>query len=186
MSAAPEPGADGGHRRAAALTSRIGDAEQRDGRSARRRGADHADRRGVSRAIDTDQRDFIIGIDGAPLGVADARLGDTWRAGLVAGYMRTDLNVDDRFSSAGIDSVQLGAYASGQLGAFNVRGGGSYSLDSIDTSRNIVFPGFTDKASARFHGNVGQVFGEVGYGMAFGQVAMEPLAGLAYVHVRDG
>ena len=72
------------------------------------------------------------------------------------------------------------------VGAFNVRGGGSYSLDSIDTSRAIVFPGFTDKASARFHGNVGQVFGEVGYGMAFGSVAVEPLAGLAYVHVRDG
>ena len=74
----------------------------------------------------------------------------------------------------------------GRLGAFNVRGGASYSLDSIDTSRAIVFPGFTDKTSARFHGNVGQVFGEVGYGMAFGQVAVEPLAGLAYVHVRDG
>ena len=100
--------------------------------------------------------------------------------------MRSDLNVDARASSAGIDSVQLGAYASGSVGAFNVRGGGSYSLDSIDTSRAIVFPGFTDKASARFHGNVGQVFGEVGYGMAFGSVAVEPLAGLAYVHVRDG
>ena len=57
----------------------------------------------------------------------------------------------------------------GRLGAFNVRGGASYSLDSIDTSRAIFFPGFTDKASARFHGNVGQVFGEVGYGMAFGR-----------------
>ena len=57
----------------------------------------------------------------------------------------------------------------GRLGAFNVRGGASYSLDSIDTSRAIVFPGFADKASARFHGNVGQVFGEVGYGMAFGR-----------------
>ena len=106
--------------------------------------------------------------------------------GFVAGYMRSDLNVDARASSAGIDSVQLGGYAAGRLGAFNVRGGASYSLDSIDTSRAIVFPGFTDKASARFHGNVGQVFGEVGYGMAFGQVAVEPLAGLAYVHVRDG
>src|SRR6185436_6166249 len=39
------------------------------------------------------------------------------------------------------------------------------------------------EASARFHGNVGQVFGEIGYGMAFGSVAVEPLAGLAYVHV---
>ena len=123
---------------------------------------------------------------GGFLSGVDARFGETWRAGFVAGYMRSDLNVDARASSAGIDSVQLGGYAAGRLGAFNVRGGASYSLDSIDTSRAIFFPGFADKASARFHGNVGQVFGEVGYGMAFGSVAVEPLAGLAYVHVRDG
>jgi hypothetical protein len=100
--------------------------------------------------------------------------------------MRSDLNVDARSSSACSDSVQFGGYAAGLLGAFNVRGGGFSSLDSIDTSRTIVFPGFTDKASARFHGNVGQVFGEVGYGMAFGSVAVEPLAALAYVPVHDG
>ena len=138
----------------------------------------HADSDGNAASLRSRFGGFLSGVD--------ARFGDTLRAGFVAGYMRSDLNVDARSSSAGIDSVQLGAYASGSVGAFNVRGGGSYSLDSIDTSRAIVFPGFTDKASARFHGNVGQVFGEIGYGMAFGQVAVEPLAGLAYVHVRDG
>jgi outer membrane autotransporter protein len=76
--------------------------------------------------------------------------------------------------------------ATARLGAFNVRGGASYSFDDIDTSRGIFFPGFTDKTKASFHGNVGQVFGEVGYGMTFNRVAIEPLAGLAYVHLRDG
>ena len=123
---------------------------------------------------------------GGFLSGADARFGDTLRAGLVAGYLRSDLNVDARASSAGIDSVQIGAYAAGRLGAFNLRGGASCSFDSIDTSRGIFFPGFTDQTKASFHGNVGQVFGEVGYGMALGHVAVEPLAGLAYVHVRDG
>jgi outer membrane autotransporter protein len=122
---------------------------------------------------------------GGFLSGVDARFGDTWRAGLVAGYLRSDLHVDDRSSSAGIDSVQFGAYATGKVGAFNVRGGASYSLDEINASRGIFFPGFTDQTHARFHGNVGQVFGEVGYGMAFGRVAVEPLAGLAYVHVHD-
>ena len=138
----------------------------------------HADSDGNAASLRSRFGGFLSGVD--------ARFGDTWRAGFVAGYMRSDLNVDARASSAGIDSVQLGGYASGRVGAFNVRGGASYSLDTIDTSRAIFFPGFADKASARFHGNVGQVFGEVGYGMAFGQVAVEPLAGLAYVHVRDG
>jgi outer membrane autotransporter protein len=122
---------------------------------------------------------------GGFLSGADARLGETWRAGLVAGYVRSDLNVGARSSSAGIDSVQFGGYAAGRLGAFNVRGGVSYSLDSIDTSRAVFFPGFTDQAKARFHGNVGQVFGEIGYGMAFNRVAVEPIAGLAYVHLHD-
>ena len=91
-----------------------------------------------------------------------------------------------RASSAGIDSVQLGLYATGRLGAFNVRSGASYSFDNIDTSRGIFFPGFTDQTKARFHGNVGQVFGEVGYGMTFNHLAVEPMAGLAYVHLRNG
>ena len=38
------------------------------------------------------------------------------RAGFVAGYLRSDLNADARASSAGIDSVQIGAYAGGKLG----------------------------------------------------------------------
>jgi outer membrane autotransporter protein len=122
---------------------------------------------------------------GGFLSGVDARFGETWRAGLVAGYVRSDLNVSARSSSAGIDSVQFGGYAAGRVGAFNVRGGASYSLDSIDTSRSIFFPGFTDQAKARFHGNVGQVFGEVGYGMTLGSVAVEPLAGLTYVHLHD-
>ena len=138
----------------------------------------HADSDGNAASLKSRFGGFLSG--------ADARFGDAWRAGLVAGYMRTDLNVADRSSSAGIDSVQFGGYAGGKLGAFNVRGGASYSYDSIDTSRAIFFPGFTDKANAHFHGNVGQVFGEVGYGMTLGSVAVEPLAGLAYVHVHDG
>ena len=118
----------------------------------------HADSDGNAASLRSRFGGFLSGVD--------ARFGETWRAGFVAGYMRSDLNVDARASSAGIDSVQLGPYAAGRLGAFNVRGGGSYSLDSIDTSRAIVFPAFTDQTKARFHGNVGQIFGEVGYGMA--------------------
>ena len=123
---------------------------------------------------------------GGFLSGVDAWFGDTARAGFVAGYQRSNLHVDARASSAGIDSIQIGAYAGSRLGALNVRGGASYSFDSIDTSRSIAFPGFSDQAHAKFHGHVGQVFGEVGYGMTFSHVAVEPLAGLAYVHVRDG
>jgi outer membrane autotransporter protein len=138
----------------------------------------HADSDGNATSLKSRFGGFLSG--------ADARFGDTWRAGLVAGYTRTDLNVDARASSAGVDSVQFGGYAGGRVGVFNVRGGASLTYDSIDTSRGVFFPGFSDQTHAHFHGNVGQVFGEVGYGMALGQVAVEPLAGLAYVHVHYG
>ena len=128
----------------------------------------------------------VSGRFGGFLSGVDARFGETLRAGFVAGYLRSDLNADDRASSAGIDSVQIGAYAGGKLGALNVRGGASYSFDSIDVSRGVFFPGFADQTKASFHGNVGQVFGEIGYGMTLNHLAVEPLAGLAYVHVRDG
>ena len=138
----------------------------------------HTDSDGNAASVSSRFGGFLSGVD--------ARYGDTLRAGLVAGYLRSDLNAAARSSSAGIDSAQLGAYAGGRLGALNVRGGASYSYDSIDTSRAIAFPGFTDQTQAHFHGHVGQVFGEVGYGMTFGSVAVEPLAGLAYVHLHNG
>ena len=138
----------------------------------------HSDGDGNAASLTSRFGGFLSGVD--------ARFGESWRAGFAAGYVRTDLHANDRASSAGIDSVQLGAYATGRLGVFNVRGGGSYSFDDIDASRSISFPGFTDQTKARLHGNVGQVFGEVGYGMALGSVAVEPLAGLAYVHLRNG
>ena len=138
----------------------------------------HSDGDGNAASLTSRFGGFLSGVD--------ARFGESWRAGFTAGYVRTDLHANDRASSAGIDSVQLGAYATGRLGMFNVRGGGSYSFDDIDASRSIFFPGFTDQTKARLHGNVGQVFGEVGYGMALGNFALEPLAGLAYVHLRNG
>jgi outer membrane autotransporter protein len=137
----------------------------------------HADSDGNAASLRSRFAGFLSGVD--------ARFGDMVRAGFTAGYIRSDLNADARASSAGIDSVQIGAYAGGKLGALNVRGGASYSFDSIDVSRGIFFPGFTDQTKASFRGNVGQVFGEVGYGMTLGSVAVEPLAGLAYVHVHD-
>jgi outer membrane autotransporter protein len=138
----------------------------------------HSDGDGNAASLTSRFGGFLSGVD--------ARFGESWRAGFTAGYVRTDLHANDRASSAGIDSVQLGAYATGRLGVFNVRGGGSYSFDDIDASRSITFPGFTDQTKARLHGNVGQMFGEVGYGMALGNFALEPLAGLAYVHLRNG
>jgi outer membrane autotransporter protein len=57
---------------------------------------------------------------------------------------------------------------------------------SVSTNRSIVFPGFSEVARARYNVGLAQVFGEVGYGVALGNIAAEPFAGLAYVHLHSG
>src|SRR5262249_10419020 len=58
---------------------------------------------------------------GGFLSGVDARFSETWHAGLVAVYLASHPNVPARAGRAGIDSVQLGGYAAGRVGAFNVR-----------------------------------------------------------------
>jgi outer membrane autotransporter protein len=116
----------------------------------------------------------------------DARFGEFARIGLLGGYTHSSLSVDERASSAGIDTAHLGAYAGATFGALNLRGGATYGFHTIDTSRTIAFPGFIDSATAHYDGGTGQVFGEIGYGVALGRFAAEPFAGLAWVHVQTG
>lgn len=122
---------------------------------------------------------FVTGVDGG--------IGGGWRAGLATGYMYTGLDVDDRLSKAQINSYVLGAYAGGAIGEFAFRSGGTWTWNGIDTSRNVVFPGFNEFESASYNGNVGQLFAELAYPIFSHDLVIEPFAGLAYVHVgTDG
>ena len=126
---------------------------------------------GVSRAVGG----FFTGVD--------RRVGDNWRLGLAGGYTDAGLNDSARASSAGIGTAQLGAYAGAKYGSLNFRAGTAIGWSSIDTSRSIAFPGFSDIASARYGATTAQMFDEVGYGMALGAVAVEPFAGFAWAHL---
>jgi outer membrane autotransporter protein len=120
---------------------------------------------------------------GGLFGGVDTSIGEVWRVGLAAGYTRSDVDVSARRSSAEIDTGHVAAYAGARFGAVSTRFGGAYSLHNIDTQRSIVFPGFSDRATAGYDARTGQVFGEVGYGLSVGQLAVEPFAGLAWVEV---
>jgi outer membrane autotransporter protein len=121
---------------------------------------------------------FFAGVDG---GVADL-----WRVGIAGGYSRSDVNVDARASSADVDSYHIAGYFGARFGDWRLRGGGAYAWHDIDTFRSIVFPGFADRARADYNAGTAQVFAELGYGMRFGNVAVEPFAGLAWVGTRTG
>ncbi|MBP1872206.1 outer membrane autotransporter protein [Ensifer adhaerens] len=112
---------------------------------------------------------------------------DEWTVGALAGYSRSSMDVDARFSSATSDNYHLGLYAGGQWGDASLRTGAAYSWHDIETSRSISFPGFSDRLDANYDAGTGQVFGEFAYAVKTGAVDLEPFANLAYVHLnRDG
>ena len=79
--------------------------------------------------------------------------------------------------------MHVAGYGGWALGALNLRAGAAYGWHSIETNRIIALPGVAERASGRYDGGTGQVFGEAGYGFALGAVAVEPFAGGAWVHV---
>ncbi|WP_175785625.1 autotransporter outer membrane beta-barrel domain-containing protein, partial [Burkholderia ambifaria] len=117
---------------------------------------------------------------------ADMALNDKWRAGLAAGVTHSSLD-NDESSSAAVNSYYLSLYGGAQYGALGVRGGASYTWYRINTDRYPGFAGFSDHDSAGYNAHSAQVFGEVGYALPLGPVALEPFAGLAYVNLHtDG
>src|SRR5262252_7876956 len=113
----------------------------------------------------------------------DGRFGE-WRAGLAGGYTNASASVSARASSANIDSAYFAGYGGTSFGALSFRSGAALAWHTIGTSRSIAFPGFSEHASARYSAVEGQVFGEVGYGMSFGDLAVERFASLAWVYLN--
>ncbi|MCA3932948.1 autotransporter domain-containing protein, partial [Burkholderia sp.] len=133
---------------------------------------------GNASSINRSMTGFIAG--------ADMALNDKWRAGLAAGVTHSSLD-NDQSSSAAVNSYYLSLYGGAQYGALGVRGGASYTWYRINSDRYPGFAGFSDHDSAGYNANSAQVFGEVGYALPVGPVAIEPFAGLAYVNVHtDG
>jgi len=114
----------------------------------------------------------------------DAALGGAWRAGVATGYEQSDSSIDERLSSADVESYHLAVYAGGPWGALALRSGAAWTWHDIDTSRAIAFPGFLEHAEASYGGDTGQIFGEAALPLSSGRLALEPFAGLAYVSVE--
>lgn len=120
------------------------------------------------------------------VGGADIPVGD-WRLGVLGGYSRSNFHVDDRASSGSSDNYDLGIYAGTQWGALGFRTGAIYGWHDIETSRDVVFPAFSESLSANYKAETAQAFGELAYRFDMGRNAFEPFANLAYVHLNtDG
>lgn len=117
---------------------------------------------------------------------ADIQAGN-WRIGAALGYSQSNSGVSDLGSSSTVNSMLVSLYGGTQFGPVNLRLGGIYAFNQVDASRTIAFPGQLQQASAQYDGGTGQIFAEVGYGFALQSIALEPFAGLAFVHLNtDG
>jgi len=113
----------------------------------------------------------------------DGTFENRFRVGIAGGVSGSRLSGDTGPSSIDVTSYHLAAYGAADLDALALRFGASYSWNTLASNRAIAFRSFADEASARYGAQTGQVFGEVGYKLAVGQVMVEPFAGLALVGV---
>ncbi|MHA6197227.1 autotransporter-associated beta strand repeat-containing protein [Pseudomonas wadenswilerensis] len=125
-------------------------------------------------AVDRDLSGFMLGFDN--------NLNEDWRAGVAAGYTNSSIKANDRGSDASVDSYHLATYLSYQMDAFAARLGAAYSWHDIDTKREGAVGGVSDRLKSKYKAGSAQVFGEVGYAIQAGGVALEPFAGIAYVN----
>ena len=116
-------------------------------------------------------------------GGADVALGDHWRVGLMGGYSRTTLDVDARNSSGTIDNYDIGLYAGARYGDLGLKAGVSYTWHDAAMTRSVVFSGYSGRNTSGYDAGTTQVFGEAGYTFRLNGMALEPFAGLAYVHL---
>ena len=137
----------------------------------------------------TDSRSDTAGYTtslGGMLAGVDGALDEQTRAGLVAGYSDSSLNMGSgTHSSASIDSYHLGAYAGHELGNWRLSVGGAYSWHRGDVKRDLQYGEVSGKQKTKLDARSAQVFTEAAYRLNLPSVALEPFANLAYVHLDN-
>ena len=118
------------------------------------------------------------------MGGVDATVDEFVRLGFAAAYGRNSIDVDQRASSADVDSLLVGLYGGGALGNASLSAGVSYGWHRIDTARSVSFPFFTDALAAEYDASSAAAFAEASYLFQAGLLRLEPFAGLSHVVVE--
>jgi outer membrane autotransporter protein len=109
-----------------------------------------------------------------------------WYVGIVGGIGRTSLTIPDRSSSTVSDNVHVGIYATGTANGVVFRLGAAYTQHAVTVTRMPAFQGFAETLTAKYQAGTGQLFGEIGYPIAVGDMTIEPFAGLAGILQNTG
>jgi len=107
---------------------------------------------------------------------------DNWLIGFGGGYSKAALASDGTASSGNVEALHALAYIGGEAGPVRIHGGGSYSWNTIDTTRGVVLP-MPQTLTANYQARTAQAFGEIS--AEFGN--FRPFAGANYINVAtDG
>ena len=116
-------------------------------------------------------------------GGVDYRLDDHFTVGAVLAYAHTDANLDDRGSSATVDSYAPGIYASYVDGGWYANGLATYVRNAYTDDREVNIPGISGDNHGATSGNQGSANLTGGYEFQKGSFKFGPVASLEYVHL---
>jgi fibronectin-binding autotransporter adhesin len=120
---------------------------------------------------------------GAVTAGVDYRLDNHFTVGALLAYAHTDIDLDNRNSSATVDSYTPGIYASYVDGGWYGNGMGSYVRNVYTDDRMIDIPGIGGDNHGATSGNQGNVNLTGGYEFHKGDFKFGPVASLEYVHL---
>jgi outer membrane autotransporter protein len=116
----------------------------------------------------------------------DYRLDEHFTVGALFAYAHTDANLDDRGSSATVDSYSPGIYASYVDGPWYGNFLGAYTRNSYTEDREIDINGLGGDNHGGSNGNQGSANLTGGYEFQQGAFKFGPVASMQYVHLAIG
>jgi outer membrane autotransporter protein len=109
------------------------------------------------------------------------------RLGFDGAYTHSNFNSANIPASGSSNSYHMALYGGWQNGPWALRGGGAFTWNDIDTSRQVTVVGLGGAQNGGYADKTWQGFVEGAHSFAFGPAtALEPFANVAYVHVGGG
>ncbi|MGX1499591.1 outer membrane autotransporter protein [Labrenzia sp. MBR-25] len=116
----------------------------------------------------------------------DHNVSQALTVGVLAGYTRTDVSVDQLNSRAKADSFHLGFYAGGVWNGLTYKGGVATAYNDADVDRDVrATSTLSQSLTSDQQIYSTQVFAETGYEFDLRGVTLEPFAGVARLHLAS-
>jgi fibronectin-binding autotransporter adhesin len=114
---------------------------------------------------------------------ADVLAGDA-RLGAALSYSRDDLSVSDRDATAEINTVRLTAYAGKAFGPVRLTVAGVYGWSTVETLRDVVFPGVAERLTGEYDARTAQAVAEISTSFQMKLATIEPFARAIFLNVE--